>query len=205
MSCCDSMGGGMADRRAVLRYALMGSVGMAAGCSLPVRGTAVPMDRTTQATVLGIPNERFFPFFGTGPIEAEFAAAADRLRKAQRLPMDAPLPEVQFLAVSGGGENGAFGAGLLCGWSDYGTRPVFELVTGVSTGALTAPFAYLGSSHDPQLRSVYTELRASDVLKTRWYTAVIFSDAMADNSPLFKTISNYLNEAMLAALAQSYD
>src|SRR3954469_15026376 len=84
MSCCGSADEGMADRRTFLRYALMGSVGaVAAGCSLPVRGTAVPMDRTTRATVLGIPNERFFPFYGTGPMEAEFAAAADRLRRAQ--------------------------------------------------------------------------------------------------------------------------
>src|SRR5947209_18523317 len=98
MSCCDAMGGDMPGRRAILRYALMGGIGVvAAGCSLPVRGTAVPMDRTTQATVLGIPNERFFPFYGTGPIEAEFAAAADRLRHAQGLHPEAPLREVQFV------------------------------------------------------------------------------------------------------------
>ena len=113
------------------------------------------------------------------------------------------LPEVQFLAVSGGGENGAFGAGLLCGWSEYGTRPVFELVTGVSTGALTAPFAYLGSSYDPQLRAVYTELTPSRVLLKRSITAALFDDALTDNAPLFKTISDYLDEAMLAALAKS--
>src|SRR3954454_21964000 len=131
MSCCDSMGEGMPNRRTILRYALMGSIGtVAAGCSLPVRGTAVPLDRTTQATVLGIPNERFFPFYGTGPLEAEFAAAADRLRRKQGLPPGAPLPEVQFLAVSGGGENGAFGAGLLCGWSDYGGRASVRLFYG---------------------------------------------------------------------------
>ena len=98
----------------------------------------MPLDRTTQATVLGVPNERFFPFHGTEPLEAKFAAAAQRLRRAQGLTPDALLPEVQLLAVSGGGENGAFGAGLLCGWSENGSRPVFELVTGVSTGALTA-------------------------------------------------------------------
>ena len=196
----------MLGRRALLGNVLAAGIGSAiTGCSPPIRGTAVPLSQTTRATVLGVPNERFFPFYGTGPIEAEFVAAADRLRKAQRLPADAPLPEVQFLAVSGGGQNGAFGAGVLCGWSDFGSRPVFELVTGVSTGALTAPFAYLGSSHDPQLRSVYTELNATQVLKTRWLTAAIFDDAMADNSPLFKTISNYLNETMLAEMAQSYD
>jgi len=112
---------------------------------------------------------------------------------------------VHLLAVSGGGENGAFGAGLLCGWSDNGTRPIFELVTGVSTGALTAPFAYLGSSYDPQLRAVYTEITESDVLSKRYFTAALFDDAMSDNSPLFKTISRYLNDAMLAALAKGYD
>lgn len=192
-------------RRAVLQFATAGAfVGAMPGCSLPVRGTAVPLGRTTQASVLGIPNERFFPFYGTAPLEAEFAAAADRLRRTQGLPANAILPEVQFLAVSGGGENGAFGAGVLCGWSDYGGRPVFELVTGVSTGALTAPFAYLGSSYDPQLRTVYTELKASSVLEKRALTAALFDDAMADNSPLFKTISIYLNDAMLAALAKSY-
>src|SRR6201994_450195 len=101
---------------------------------------------------------------------------------------------------SGRLENGAFGSGLLCGWTEYGDRPVFELVTGVSTGALTAPFAYLGSSYDPQLRAVYTELAPSSVLEPRGLTAAIFNDAMADNAPLFKTISVYLNDAMLADL-----
>ena len=101
-----------------------GVTALLAGCSLPVRGTAVPISRTTQASVLGLPNERFFPFYGTEPLEVEFAAAADRLRQAKGLAPDAPLPEMQLLAVSGGGENGAFGAGLLCGWSEHGTRPV---------------------------------------------------------------------------------
>jgi predicted acylesterase/phospholipase RssA len=78
-------------------------------------------------------------------------------------------------------------------------------VTGVSTGALTAPFAYLGSRYDPQLRAVYTELDVSRVLETRSITAALWDDAMADNSPLFKTISVYLDDAMLAALAKSYD
>jgi predicted acylesterase/phospholipase RssA len=155
--------------------------------------------------VLGVPNERFFPFYGIQPLEVEFAAAADRLRQAKGLSRDAPLPEIQLLAVSGGGENGAFGAGLLCGWSEHGSRPVFELATGVSTGALTAPFAYLGSSYDPQLRFVYTGLTASNVLEKRSITAALFDDAMTDNTPLFKTISKYIDEALLAALAKAYD
>ncbi len=135
----------------------------------------------------------------------EVAAAVDRLRRAKGLAPNAPLPELQLLALSGGGENGAFGAGLLCGWSEHGTRPVFDLVTGVSTGALIAPFAYLGSRYDSLLRVVYTELTPDRVLVRRSITAVLFDDAMADNYPLFNTISRYLNEAMLADLAKSYD
>jgi hypothetical protein len=182
-----------------------GAAALLAGCELPVRGPAVPVGRTTQASVLGLPNERFFPLDGTGPLGVEFVAAIDRLRRAQGLAPNDPLPEVQLLAVSGGGENGAFGAGLLCGWSEQGTRPVFELVTGISTGALTAPFAFLGSGYDPQLRAVYTELTPERVLLRRYLTAVLFNDALTDNAPLFRTISDYLNEDMQEALAKGYE
>lgn len=110
----------------------------------------------------------------------------------------------EMLGVSGGGEDGAFGAGLLNGWSDHGGRPVFDLVTGVSTGALTAPFAFLGSDWDGPLRSVYTETAPGDVLRTRGILAALTDDAMADNEPLFRTISRHLDQRMLDALAQGY-
>jgi predicted acylesterase/phospholipase RssA len=194
-------------RRDILAIASSGALAaIVSGCSAPSRGTAVPIGLAAHASVLGVPNERFFPFVGTDGIEAEFIAATTRLRQARGLSASAPLPEVELLAVSGGGENGAFGAGLLCGWSEQGTRPLFELVTGVSTGALTAPFAYLGSGYDPRLRAVYTEIKPAQVLiKRGLIVAALFDDAMADNSPLFKTISFYLNEDMLAALAKAYD
>jgi hypothetical protein len=62
-------------------------------------------------------------------------------------------------------------------------------VTGVSTGALIAPFAFLGSSYDPQLRNVFTGHNPNDVLVSRFFSAAIFNDAMADNAPLFRTLS----------------
>ena len=120
----------------------------------------MPIGRTGQATVLGVANERFFPLLGIDPIEAEFSAAMARQQRALGLTSRADLPEQQLLAVSGGGENGAFGAGLLCGWSAHGTRPTFKLVTGVSTGALTAPFAFLGPATIRSCASVYTEIDA---------------------------------------------
>jgi len=175
-----------------------------AGCSHPDRGPPVPIGRTSQATVLGIANERFFPLLGIDPIEEEFRAAMARQQRALGLRSLADLPEQQLLAVSGGGENGAFGAGLLCGWSVQGTRPTFQLVTGVSTGALIAPFAFLGPEHDAQLRAVYTETAPGQILAKRSLTAALFDDAMADNSPLLATISRYVDERLLAGIAAAY-
>ena len=85
-----------------------------------------------------------------------------------------PLPPANFLAISGGGENGAFGAGLLIGWTEAGTRPEFKLVTGISTGALTAPFAFLGPAYDEQLKEVYTTITAKDVLEERGILAALY-------------------------------
>ncbi len=197
----------MHSRRGLLGMAAGGgAAALMAGCAAPVRGTAVPLGRTTKATVLGLANERFFPAFGSDALYAEVFAAIRRRQQMLGLAPDQLPPEMQILAVSGGGENGAFGAGLLCGWSEAGTRPVFQLVTGVSTGALTAPFAFLGSSYDPRLRAVYTELKPADVLEARGLlSGVLFHDALADNSPLFKTISRYLTTDMQADLAKGYE
>src|SRR4051794_88877 len=190
-------------RRRLLALAASSGVPFLPGCATPVREPAVPTGLAGQATVLGLSNERFHPLISLPQLEAEFIAAVQRHYGTNVV--SAGMPPVQLLAVSGGGENGAFGAGLLCGWSEEGTRPEFELVTGVSTGALTAPFAYLGSTYDPQLRAVYTELEPDHVLRTRFVTAALWDDAMADNSPLFKTISRYLNDQMLADIAKAYD
>ncbi len=95
---------------------------------------------------------------------------------------------------------------MLNGWTEAGNRPTFSLVTGVSTGALTAPFAYLGPRYDAALKAVYTEITPKDVLEQRnILNAALFEDALADNAPLFRTISKYLNDAMLADIARAYE
>jgi hypothetical protein len=181
------------------------------GCASLERGPAVPKSGTLRASVLGLPNERFFPSHGPEGLDREFKAAVRRRLRflgpevAAKRPPDQVLQQGEFLAVSGGGEDGAFGAGLLCGWTETGTRPEFEVVTGVSTGALTAPFAFLGPAYDAQLRAVYTELKPADVLIERNIVSGVLGDAMADNSPLFGTISRFLNSDMLAAIAKGYE
>lgn len=193
-------------RRRVLRVAAGSLVAaMLPGCATPQRGPPVPRGRISQASVLGLQDERYFPALGVEPLETEFIQAMERHRIARGLKTLDDLPHLDFLAISGGGENGAFGAGLLCGWTEQGSRPSFNLVTGISTGALTAPFAFLGSAYDAQLRSVYTDVTPSEVLIPRGKLAALYDDALADNAPLFRTISRYLNEQMLLDIAKEYD
>ncbi|MBP0467009.1 patatin-like phospholipase family protein [Roseomonas sp. PWR1] len=193
-------------RRLLGAAAAVGTAGLAPGCALPPRLDAVPAGRSGEARVLGLPNERFriTTAEGQAGFEREVVDALARQRRALGLRDGASVPEMNLLAVSGGGENGAFGAGLINGWTAHGTRPVFDLATGVSTGALTAPFAFLGSDWDQPLKEVYTAITVDRVLRSRGLTAAIFNDALADTSPLFDTISTYLDERMLAAIAEGH-
>jgi predicted acylesterase/phospholipase RssA len=133
-------------------------------------------------------------------------AAQERARQIYGVPRRGQERTIELLAISGGGENGAFGAGLLNGWTEAGNRPTFSLVTGVSTGALTAPFAFLGPRYDAALKAVYTDITPKDVLEQRnLLSAALFDDALADSAPLFLTISKHLNEAMLADIARAHE
>ncbi len=193
-------------RRNTLRLLAGGGalVGLSA-CGEIARGPAVPRSEATRATVLGIPNERFHPIIDTKLAQVELAQAAERRRKFYGVATPLDMPDYNMLAVSGGGENGAFGAGLLCGWSEHGDRPVFDWVTGISTGALTAPFAFLGTAYDAKLREVFTNITAKDVLTSRGLIAALNDDALADNAPLFATLSRYLDQQMMVDLAKAYE
>ena len=182
-----------------------------AGCSYPERGPAVPQADTARALPLGIPNARFFADADPKPLIEEAMRALDREQAALRTPGTArlgqagvKLPPVSYLAVSGGGDNGAFGAGLMNGWTETGTRPEFKMVTGVSTGALIAPFAFLGSDYDATLREVYTTMTPEKVYRARGLSAALFDDAMADTGPLAQVIATYADQKMFDAIASEY-
>ena len=175
------------------------------GCATPSRLTAVPAQDTTQAEIPGIPNARYWVQTNIEPFIRDAIASAQREQTyLARIGHQGPLPPVNFLAVSGGGGDGAFGAGLLVGWTATGTRPEFKGVTGISTGALIAPFAFLGPDYDDELRAVYTTIGLPDVLKPRGLLAALTSDGLADNSPLFELISRHVNAEFLARIAREY-
>ncbi len=175
-------------------------------CSIPERGTAVPAADTARALPLGIANARFFADEDPKAIVVEASRAFEREQATLRAEGKSTtrLPPVYYLAVSGGGDNGAFGAGLMNGWTALGTRPEFKMVTGVSTGALIAPFAFLGPGYDDALRDVYTTMTPEKVFRVRGLTAALFDDAMADTGPLAQVIESYADQKMLDAIAREY-
>jgi hypothetical protein len=106
-----------------------------------------------------------------------------------------------YLAISGGGADGAFGAGVLCGWTAAGTRPEFTDVTGISTGALIAPFAFLGPDYDDELREFYTTVTTKEIIKKRSVLNMITSDAAASSKPLQGLLERVIDEEMVGKIA----
>jgi predicted acylesterase/phospholipase RssA len=174
-------------------------------CSAPKRLEAVPSELQDQANIIGMPDVRYW----SGDSEEFLRDGIESFRREQAFLVKSghkgPLPVAEFLAISGGGDNGAFGAGLLVGWTAAGNRPEFKAVTGISTGALIAPFAFLGPAYDQQLKEVYTNVSSKDILKKRNILSAVFKDAMADNTPLFDTMKKYINQEMLKAIAVEYE
>jgi len=109
--------------------------------------------------------------------------------------------ELSLLALSGGGAGGAFGAGALVGLSQAGTRPCFDVVTGVSTGALIAPYAFIGPEWDQRLREAYTGGFASDLLAL---TALRPGPSLYASEPLAALVDRFVDEALLGAVAQGH-
>ena len=183
--------------------ALLLALFVLAGCGSINRLDPPPLAATPSLPILGIDNARFWPDAETEPLLREVRQLRER-QAAAAGPRQVP-PARNFLALSGGGDNGAFGAGLLVGWTASGRRPLFDVVTGISAGALIAPFAFLGPDYDPQLREVFTEVAPHDVIRMgSMLRAVLFGEALADTTPLYRLIERHVNAEMLSAIATEY-
>ncbi len=108
------------------------------------------------------------------------------------------------LAISGGSAYGAYGAGLLKGWSKNGTRPKFKIVTGISTGAIIAPFAFLGSEYDAPLERYYTTHSTKDVIELKWIFDILFGNSLASTTPLENLIAQYFDEDTMKLIAKEH-
>lgn len=172
---------------------------LASACSSILRNP-VPEDIHLQVSVLGRQDLRFWgdeknehPAFDPSKpdtLEEHFAGIMHT--------------EHRYLAISGGGADGAYGAGVLVGWSQKGTRPEFTMVTGISTGALAAPFAFLGSAYDRQLKELYTTLDSSSIFNRRNIFTILRGDSVADNAPLSRMLEKYITDEIIVEIARQH-
>ncbi|WP_372846437.1 patatin-like phospholipase family protein [Pontiella sp.] len=171
-----------------------------AGCA-SVKRLPPPDHYATLAGIPGIPDVRVWGDNGT--IVDQNGLRLLRQRMAEDPDFDPQAP-IHFLAISGGGQKGAFGAGLLSGWTDSGTRPEFRMVTGISTGSLLAPFAFLGPEYDRAIQEMYTRFSTKDVLKHRFFSGLFTGDSMADNAPLRNIVETYFTPVEMEKVAREY-
>lgn len=175
-------------------------VGSLTAQAAPGRLDALPPTVANEATVNGMVGVRY-AVNQTSGVALFLHDLEQTLRAMNR---EQPHAPINYLSISGGGSRGAFGAGLLTGWTKHGSRPEFNMVTGISTGALMAPFAFLGPAYDPVLKRLYTGISDKDVVRERSYAAIWFSDGLADTTPLYNLIAESITPEVLQKVAYEY-
>jgi predicted acylesterase/phospholipase RssA len=167
---------------------------------------AVPDDLISQASVTGMTQIRFWGDQSPPNLNEIIKEKFGQMRTSRpKMVKAGARPVLNFLAISGGGSDGAFGAGLLSGWSARGTRPEFEIVTGISTGALIAPFAFLGKRYDPVIKEIYTSYTTKDFLIKRPIKGLVGGESLANNAPFQRLIAKYVTPALMAEIAKEHN
>jgi hypothetical protein len=132
--------------------------------------------------------------------EASIEAAADRLS----LPRSAwQGGDFDILAISGGAARGAYGAGVMVGLTQADRRPRFAIVTGVSTGALIAPFAFLGPKWDRRLQEAYTGGLAEEALGFTGLSLTL-DGGLFQPEALERLVYPFVDDTMVAAVAAEH-
>jgi hypothetical protein len=170
---------------------------------------ALPEQHSGEAEIVGMPQVRDWGRDKSEYFQKDFEESIRQ--HINTMPDDYKIEDDVFdiLALSGGGSNGAFGVGLINGWDASGTRPVFTLVTGISTGALIAPFAFLGGEYDREIGRLYTSVNSDDIFKRKSLTGILGSlagstDSIADSKPLADLLEQYVDERMLEEIAKAH-
>ena len=178
-----------------------------AGCgSLPRNPT--PPSQALQGTIPHFPDVRGWAGQPSSALEKDLVESFAQESSEDFPPRPDGSVHYAHLALSGGGANGAFGAGFLNGWSLTGTRPVFKIVTGVSTGELMAPFAFIGADYDLALQKFYTTTSSGDIFLLRSMLGMLWQlaagEALADTRPLQAMIAQHVDAELLRRVAEAH-
>lgn len=178
---------------------------LVSGCATLPRNP-VPLDDIYSATVPGMPDSRAWGGEISPEFQRDIVESVRQERAAGITDLSSGVGEESALAISGGGSDGAFGAGFLAGWTAAGNRPDFKLVTGISTGALSAPFAFLGSTYDEELKEVYTTTSTENILDRLGIFSILFrGESLAKTDPLKDLVALHIGEELLQAVAERHN
>ncbi len=185
-------------------YSLIVFVFILSGC-VSVRH-AIPPDLLASARVFGMQDIRALSGSPSDSFKKDFLKLLEQSKEEGDSSLDFNTNQtVYMLAISGGGDKGAYGAGLLKGWSEAGSRPVFKVVTGISTGAIIATFAFLGSKYDDVLEEFFTKYSTKDIVQTRFpLIGILFSNSFVSPRPLERIIEHYFDASLLKQIAIEY-
>jgi len=200
---------GLAALPVLTRVAAVGGLLALGGCAALLPRNPVPEHLTASAAIPEMSPVRAWAGRPDPAMVRDLEASFDQ-ESAEAFPVAADgFIHYAHLALSGGGSSGAFGAGFLNGWTTAGNRPVFKMVTGVSTGALMAPFAFLGPSKDDALREFFTTTSSRDifVISSLLGTAsrVLTGESLTDTGPLAALIERHVDAQLLREVAQVHD
>lgn len=174
------------------------------GCTTPKR-VALPEQYVDKAEIPGMPGVRDWADRQSNAFQDDFVLSIKQYIDSKAKGYKYEDDTINVLAISGGGSDGAFAAGLINGWDASGSRPTFKLVTGISTGSLVAPFAFLGGKYDELIGRLYTSITTDDILKMRSIFGILWgADSIADSSPLADLIDKYVTEDMLKDVAKAH-
>jgi predicted patatin/cPLA2 family phospholipase len=180
---------------------VLATIVLGAGCASVAERHPLPAAPESLPQIPGIKDARLWGDEQGEAVTRFLQASPEEVRA--RNPGIANHPH-NYLAISGGGANGAFGAGLLNGWTASGTRPQFDMVTGISTGALGAPFAFLGPAYDAMLKEAYTNYSTKDLVRKRGTIEFLTGDSAVDTTPLKSVIAKYMNADVMRAIGAEY-
>lgn len=171
----------------------MTAIALLAGCAASSRREA-PLLAYRDAAPVGFARDVMY----VDDARQESAGGATRLLwQARQVATGRPA---NVLALSGGGGGVAFGAGALVGWTRTGTRPEFQIVTGVSAGALLAPLAFLGPAWDPIITQAFSGVSTQGLLQARWLHA-LFGASVYRGQPLIDLVNRFVSDELLRAVA----
>lgn len=179
----------------------LGVAGLLAGCATVPMRDAVPEALVVEATLPGMQDVRIWGDAKIPNLNRLLAAEMPALKRRMLEKSKSTGGVSNMIAISGGADDGAFSAGLVVGWGETGTRPEFDLVTGVSAGALVAPFVFLGRDYDGALSEIFTQYGASDIYTADIMAGLFGGDSLADSAPLAALIAKYVDRAMLNRVA----